>query len=251
MREVLWERLRRTEIEQAAKAGAVAIIPIASLEQHANHLPVNTDSNIVSTIAERAARAIEGVPVLVLPPIWTGYSPHHMAYPGSVTLKYHTFVDVLTQVASSVHAHGFRKILLLNGHGGNSAVVAGMRTKLAEEDGVSIVGYDYWNLPPMPEAMRRLCTTDKGFVGHAGEVETSAQMYLQPELVETGASVWAPAKRSPRSVTRSTMVRIVQRSGRRSGSSSSSQVIGAETGAPGAGRTAYGATRVLILAFWV
>ena len=67
-----------------------------------------------------------------------------------------------------------------------------MRTKLAEEDGVSIVGYDYWNLPPMPEAMRRLCTTDKGFVGHAGEFETSAQMYLQPELVETGAAVWAP-----------------------------------------------------------
>ena len=61
MREVLWERLRRTEIEQAAKAGAVAIIPIASLEQHANHLPVNTDSNIVSTVARRAAQAI-GVP---------------------------------------------------------------------------------------------------------------------------------------------------------------------------------------------
>jgi creatinine amidohydrolase/Fe(II)-dependent formamide hydrolase-like protein len=53
-----------------------------------------------------------------------------MEYPGSVTLKYHTFVDVLTQVASSVHAHGFRKILLLNGHGGNSPFVAGMRTKL-------------------------------------------------------------------------------------------------------------------------
>lgn len=192
MREVLWERLRRTEIEQAAKAGAVAIIPIASLEQHANHLPVNTDSNIVSTIAERAARAIEGVPVLVLPPIWTGYSPHHMAYPGSVTLKYHTFVDVLTQVASSVHAHGFRKILLLNGHGGNSAVVAGMRTKLAEEDGVFVVGYDYWDLPPMPQTMRALCTTDRGFVGHAGEFETSAQMYLQPELVDGREAVWAP-----------------------------------------------------------
>ena len=57
MREVLWERLRRTEIEQAAKAGAVAIIPIASLEQHANHLPVNTDSNIVSTVVRRAAQA--------------------------------------------------------------------------------------------------------------------------------------------------------------------------------------------------
>jgi len=192
MREVLWERLRRTEIEQAAKAGAVVIIPIASLEQHANHLPVNTDSNIVSTVAARAARAIQDFPVLVLPTVWTGYSPHHMAYPGSVTLKYHTFVDVLTQVASSVHSHGFRKILLLNGHGGNSSIVAGMRTKLGMEDGVSVVGYDYWNVPGMPEAMRRLCPTDRGFVGHAGEFEASVQLHLQPELVEAKELAWAP-----------------------------------------------------------
>lgn len=192
MREVLWERLRRTEIEQAARAGAVVIIPVASLEQHANHLPVNTDSNIVSTLAQRAARRIGEFPVLVLPPIWTGYSPHHMPYPGSVTLKYHTFVEVLTQVASSVHAHGFRKILLLNGHGGNSSIVAGMRTKLGMEDGVSVVGYDYWGLPGMPEAMRELCPTDKGFVGHAGEFETSVQLSLQPELVASGEAAWAP-----------------------------------------------------------
>src|SRR5207245_862311 len=65
------------------------------------------------------------------------------------------------------------------------------------------------------------------------------------------ASVWAGAKRSPRSATRSTIVRIVQAFGRRPGSSSSSQLIGADTGAPAAGRTAYGATRVLIEAFWV
>jgi len=192
MREVLWERLRRTEIERAAKAGAVVIIPIASLEQHANHLPVNTDSNIVSTVAARAARAVQDFPVLVLPTIWTGYSPHHMAYPGSVTLKYHTFVDVLTQVASSVHTHGFRKILLLNGHGGNSSFVAGMRTKLGMEDGVSVVGYDYWNVPGMPEAMRKLCPVDRGFVGHSGEFETSMQLHLQPELVDAGRAEWAP-----------------------------------------------------------
>ena len=192
MREVLWERLRRTEIEQASKAGAVVIMPIASLEQHANHLPVNTDSNIVSTVAQEAARAVQEFPVLVLPTIWTGYSPHHMAYPGSVTLKYHTFVDVLTQVASSVHSHGFRKILLLNGHGGNSSIVAGMRTKLGMEDGVSVVGYDYWNVPGMPEAMRSLCTVDRGFVGHSGEFETSVQLHLQPEHIAAREAVWVP-----------------------------------------------------------
>ena len=116
-----------------------------------------------------------------------------MRHPGSVTLTYHTFVEVLTQVAKSVHTHGFRKILLLNGHGGNTAVVAGMRTKLAEEDGVaSVVGCDYWDAPGMPDAMRRLCQVDRGFVGHSGEFETSVQMHLQPELVDAHQAVWAP-----------------------------------------------------------
>jgi creatinine amidohydrolase len=193
MREVLWERLRRTQIGEAARAGALVIIPIASLEQHAGHLPVNTDSNIVSTIARRAAETIADFAVLVLPAVWTGYSPHHMAHPGSVTLKYHTFVDVLSQIAASVHAHGFRRILLLNGHGGNSGIVASLRIKLAEEDGVpGVLGYDYWSLPGMAEAMRQVCPVDRGFVGHSGEFETSVQLHLQPDLVDAAGAAWVP-----------------------------------------------------------
>ena len=153
-------------------------------------LPVNTDSNIVSTIAPRAARAVQDFPVLVLPTIWTGYSPHHMAYPGSVTLKYHTFVDVLTQVASSVHAHGFRKILLLNGHGGNSSIVAGMRTKLGRRTespswGTTTGAFRHarGDAEPLPGR--------QGFVGHSGEFETSMQFCLQPNSWRPGG-VWAP-----------------------------------------------------------
>jgi creatinine amidohydrolase len=192
MKKILWEELRRSEFEEAVKADAIVIIPVASTEQHGNHLPINTDANNCFTIARRAAQAIDEFPVLILPPIWTGYSPHHMAHPGSITLKYHTFVDLLAQVAVSVHAHGFKKILFLNGHGGNSAVVAAMRTKLAFEDGVSAIGCTYWEIPPAPEQMKNICPLDKGFVGHAGEVETSLQLYLQPELVDMSAAAWAP-----------------------------------------------------------
>ena len=192
MKKVLWQELRRTEFEQAVKADAVVIIPVASTEQHGEHLPVNTDASCCFAIARRAAETVDEFPVLVLPLIWTGYSPHHMAYPGTITLKYHTFVEVLTQVATSVHTHGFKKILFLNGHGGNSAVVAAMRTKLAYEEGVSVLGYDYWELPPFPEETRSVLQTDKGFVGHAAEFETSLQICLQPELVDMGAAVWVP-----------------------------------------------------------
>jgi len=192
MKKILWETLRRPEVEEAAKAGAIVIIPVASIEQHGNHLPVNTDTNCCLTIAHRAAQAIEEFPVLVLPPIWTGYSPHHMPYPGSITLQYNTFVEVLTQVATSVYAHGFKKILFLNGHYGNSPVIAAMRTKLAAEEGVSAIGYNYWDLASVLDEMKRVSQSDKGFVGHSGEIETSLELYLQPELVDRQAATWVP-----------------------------------------------------------
>jgi creatinine amidohydrolase len=192
MKEVSWGKLRRPEIENAAKAGGIVIIPVASIEQHGNHLPVNTDANCCFEIAKRAAQAIDEFPLLVLPPIWTGYSPHHMTYPGSITLKYHTFVDLLTQVATSVHAHGFKKILFLNGHGGNSAIVAAMRIKLAAEEGFSCIATTYWDLPSVSGQIKKVSQSDKGFIGHAGEIETSLQLFLQPELVDQGAATWSP-----------------------------------------------------------
>lgn len=190
-RKVLWQELRRNEFEQALKAGAIVIIPVASTEQHGDHLPVSTDSNACFTIAQRAAQAIEEFPVLVLPPIWTGYSTEHMTYPGTITLKYHTFVKLLTEVAVSVYSQGFRKIFFLNGHGGNESITNFMRIKLVNEEGVSSsVAYTWWNIPRVVEEMKKVSQSDKGRIGHAGELETSIQLYLQPELVNRSAAVW-------------------------------------------------------------
>jgi creatinine amidohydrolase len=198
MKKILWEEFRRTEFEAAVKDNAVVIIPVASIEQHADHLPINTDTNICFSIAMRAAQVIEDFPVLILPPVWTGYSPHHMEFPGSITLKYHTFVEVLTQVAISVHAHGFENILFLNGHGGNSPIVASIQRKLAAEEKITAFSYDYWQLPTVNEYMKKISESDKGRIGHSGEMETSFQLYLRPELVDNAAVKWAPgAKGDP------------------------------------------------------
>ncbi len=203
MKKVLWEQMRRTEIDAAAKTGAVVIIPVASIEQHANHLPINTDTNICTTLAKSAADAVDDFPVLVLPTVWMGYSPHHMAHPGSITLSYHTFVEVLSEVAASVHAHGFKKILILNGHGGNSAIVSSLRTKLEAEKNVPVIAYTYWELPGVTQEMKAITETDKGSIGHSGEMETSLQLYLQPDLVDTDQTQWAPgAMGDPSSGTR-------------------------------------------------
>jgi len=192
MKKILWEEMRRTEFEKLVKANAVVIIPVGSTEQHGNHLPVNVDMNCCYSIAKRAAQSINEFPVLVLPPIWMGFSPHHMVYPGAITLKYHTFVEVLTQVAASVHAHGFKKILVLNGHGGNAGIVASLHFKLPHEDGVPVVPYTYWDLPSVAEEMEAISQTDEGSIGHAGEMETSLQLYLQPELVDMDSAAQVP-----------------------------------------------------------
>jgi creatinine amidohydrolase len=192
MKKIFWQELRRPEFEAVLQINAVVIIPVASTEQHGAHLPVNTDANICYTVAQRAAQETEEFPVLVLPVIWMGYSPHHMAFPGTITLKFHTFVDVLSQVATSIYEHGFKRILFLNGHGGNAPMVNAMRRELAAQRGMSVVGYNYWQLPGVAEEMKAASKVDKGALGHAGEMETSAQLYLQPELVDAAECEWGP-----------------------------------------------------------
>jgi creatinine amidohydrolase len=192
MKKILWEQMCRNEFEELAKANAVVIVPVGSIEQHGNHLPVNTDINCCYAIAQRAAQSVSEFPVLVLPPIWMGYSPHHMPYRGAITLKHHTFVEVLTQVVACVHAHGFKKILILNGHGGNSGIVNSLRIKLAYEDGMPTVVHTYWEMPSVIEEMKKVSQTDKGDIGHAGEMETSLQLYLQADLVDIASAVKVP-----------------------------------------------------------
>ena len=192
MKKTQWQYLRRDEIRRFAQEDAVVVIPVASIEQHGEHLPVNTDASNCWSITTRAAETIDGFPVVVAPVVAPGYSPHHMAHAGSISLSFDTFVRVLTETAVAVHSHGFRKILLLNGHGGNSAIVSAMRLKLSAEQDISVVCYTYWDLPGVSPAWRSISETDAGFVGHAGEVETSLQLYLQPELVKMDGARWVP-----------------------------------------------------------
>jgi len=189
MKKVLWQEMRRTEIEEASKADAVVIIPVGAIEQHGNHLPVNTDINCSFSIAKSVAEIIDDFPVLVAPPIWWGLSPHHMKYPGTISFKLHTYIDVLTDMATSIAAHGFKKIVFLNGHGGNIGVIRSIRLKLMENNGPSCIGYTYFTL--VDEELKVISEVDFT-IGHAAEMETSLQLYLQPELVDKEVATWVP-----------------------------------------------------------
>ena len=117
-----YERLTWPEVRRAAGEDRVALVPVATLEDHGPHLPVDTDLRIVSEICERAAARAPDRMVL-LPAIPHGYDPHHMDFPGAITIGWDTFVRYCTDVGRSLAHHGFRRMLFLNGHGSNQNLV--------------------------------------------------------------------------------------------------------------------------------
>ena len=121
--EIEWRRLRADQLRDMARQDAMVILPLGSIEQHGPHLPVEVDSRLGEEVALRTARVLaeRGQKVLVLPMLWPGVSEHHMSFGGTITLGYATYHAVIEDICRSVLRHGFRRIVLLNGHGMPSA----------------------------------------------------------------------------------------------------------------------------------
>ena len=183
-RRVLWQKQRRTEIAAAAERGGVALLPTGAIEQHGPHLPVDTDTWSSFTVSVLAAEQVREFPVLVLPPLWWGLSPYWMPFAGTLSLRAETLIAVIVDVLRSVAQHGFRKAVIVNGHGGNAGLIQPAAITASGGE-FRVAALSYWNLAP--EVMRALSERDRGTIGHAGEMETSIQLHLQPECVDTAA----------------------------------------------------------------
>ncbi|GAC1478058.1 MAG: creatininase family protein [Acetobacteraceae bacterium] len=173
-----WGALTRDEIRQARDAGALAVLTVGSCEQHGDHLPVNTDTVSAYEVAMRAAAMCEAVHALVLPPPSFGFSPHHRAWPGTVTLSLNTFLALVTDVAESVHRTGFDRLLVVNGHGGNQGPLVSICTDLVSR-GLRVAAVTYFS--PGQASWTADVPGDKKTVGHACAYETSIQLALRPE----------------------------------------------------------------------
>ena len=95
------------------------VIPVAALEQHGHHLPVFTDSMLLGEVVRRVSESMKQR-VLFTPLMWLGNSHHHMDFPGTMSASPRVYLDLLNDLVENMLSHGFRRIVLLNGHGGNS-----------------------------------------------------------------------------------------------------------------------------------
>ena len=180
--EVEWRRLRADQLREMARQDAIVILPVASLEQHGPHLPVEVDSRLGEEVAARTARkaVARGQAVVVLPVLWTGLSEHHMSFSGTVTLDFAAFSAVVEGVVRSVLRDGFKRVVLLNAHGGNENALRTITDELTPKLGVPIVQFTYWYAAAV--AIAKILETQGG-LQHACEAETSMMMAVRPELV--------------------------------------------------------------------
>src|SRR5919198_4055236 len=155
-RPLLYGRLTWPEVAEAAGRDPVCLIPVATLEDHGPHLPIDADLRIVEEICRRAAdEAPEDI--VLLPAIPHGYSPHHMDFPGPITIGWDTFTRYLMDVGTSLARHGFRRILYLNGHGSNQNLVEmAARLVMVERDDVLAAAAFYLSSPEAARAIENV-----------------------------------------------------------------------------------------------
>ena len=166
-----WQELA----EQKEKAKGVAIIPIGSTEQHGYHLPLGTDTIVAITLAEDVAQRTGAV---VTPPVWYGWSPHHMVLPGTITVRPEILIELLYDVFLSLKEHGFTKFIAINGH----RIVNISWMQIAAERAQRNLGIKVMIADPAFLSKDLIKTLGYGPVGHAEEIETSHILYRHPEL---------------------------------------------------------------------
>lgn len=179
-----WSDLTTRECDATRMARAVVVLPVAAIEQHGPHLPLSVDSDIAAALLDAAERTVAGrIDLLSLPLQCVGFSQEHDRFPGTLTHDPETVRRMWTELGASVAAAGARRLLILNGHGGNPPVMEIVARDLRARLGMLVgqVGSYALGTPA------RWFPDDELRYGiHGGAVETSLMLHLHPDKVRTG-----------------------------------------------------------------
>lgn len=170
------------QVEALPKETTLLVLPTAAIEQHGHHLPLATDTLINNLLLGKAFEKLpQDAPVYALPSVCYGKSNEHLGFPGTLSLSAATFMAVIRDIGASIASAGFRRLVLFNTHGGNSALVDVMARDLRAEFGLrtfSLFGSG-------GAAFTGLNPQERKYGFHAGELETAYLLSATPELVDT------------------------------------------------------------------
>lgn len=183
MRQLLLAEMSRRELRDFAPDG-ILLLPVGATEQHGPHLPAGTDTMTVELMArEAAARLTDSVPIRVAPTLPFGSSHHHLPFGGTLSLTSSVFAQVLMSLGESAARSGFRRLFILNGHGGNQELVEVAARDLALEHGLKVGAGSWWRLAS--DELAATSAAERGRVpGHSGAFETSIVLAFWPDLVD-------------------------------------------------------------------
>jgi creatinine amidohydrolase len=174
----------------------IGIVPVAATEQHLHHLEMSTDCTQIEFVTRRAAQRVAPLAVIT-PTISVGVSEHHMRHIGSLSSRWEVFTEYVFDHVESLARGGLERVLILNGHGGNTrplaSVMEGFRARLPRLD---LRFFSYWDLLPEDLPLQTLAT--RTAPGHAQEFETSALKYIAPRKVRAEALQHAEAAKASR-----------------------------------------------------
>jgi creatinine amidohydrolase len=174
--QMTWPEVRQLNFKQL-----IVLLPTGSFEQHGPHLPLTTDTDIITAIATGIEQRLPHC-TLLLPTLWTGHSTHHMAFPGTMDVPQMPYIQLLTHLGESIAAMGAQKVFLVNGHGGNDvplrAACRELKTRCPQ---TRFVYASYWTLAA--KTIGDIRESEPGGLGHACEMETSIMLHLHPQHV--------------------------------------------------------------------
>ena len=176
-------------IERGAAKQTIAVLPVAATEQHGPHLPLSVDTVLVDGIVKAALPHLApDVNVLFLPTQAVGLSPEHARFPGTLTLKNETILRLWTDIGESVAAAGIKKLVLFNSHGGNVGVMDLVARDLRARFDMLVYSVSWFNLPLLDaqgeDANALFSACEHRFGIHAGDLETSMMLALNPAQVD-------------------------------------------------------------------
>ena len=186
----LYGEMTWPEIRDVAKENRVALVPVATVEDHGPHLPVDTDVRLCWEVCKRAGELVPDE-VVVIPPVVHGYNPHHMDFPGTLSIGPETFVNYVLDICKSLVRHGFKRILLANGHGSNAHLLDSVARRIVIETEGKVIccARFYFSSARMDEVGKQVFEEAPNTGGHADELETSLYLAIRPDLVDISKAV--------------------------------------------------------------